>query len=89
MPRGYLSARINARNLLHHLWLNNGTWWCYYTLHWKHRKRRIKRSLKTPDVLDAIARRDELLARLASDGEDVPERKPRDDQERFMRATVA
>lgn len=89
MPQGYLSARINVRNTLHHLWRNNGTWWCYFTLHCEHRKRRVRRSLETHDVVEAIARRDQLLARLTSDGEDFPERRHRDDQERVMCANVA
>ena len=77
MPRGFLSARVDDENLLHHLWKNNGTWWCHYTLHWDHKKRRIRRSLKTTDLAVAISRRDELFDRLRSEGEEVPERKPR------------
>lgn len=90
MPRGYLSTRSNGRNPLRNLWLNNGTWWCHYTLHWDGRKRRIRRSLKTSDVATAIARRDELLSRLRTEGEEVPERRPRrprredDEEAEFM-----
>jgi hypothetical protein len=74
MPRGFLSARIDDGNLLHHIWCNNGTWWVHYTLHWANRKRRIRRSLKTSDVRVAIARRDALFARIEREGEEVPER---------------
>ena len=76
MTIGYPSIRIDGANLLHHLWSNNGTWWVHYTLHFAGRKRRIRRSLGTRHVDEAIRRRDELLARLARDGELVPERRP-------------
>jgi len=93
MPRGFLSARIDDGNPLHHLWNNNGTWWCHYTLHWDRRKRRIRRSLKTHDLATAIARRDELFARIEREGEEVPDRKPRrkehDDEEQPMLSIVA
>lgn len=77
MPLAYLSIRVDSRNPFHHLWRNNGTWWIHYVLHFGNRKRRIRRSLKTSDVLVAIAQRDELFARLATEGEEVPERRPR------------
>ena len=79
MHRGFLSARINDGNPRHHLWNNNGTFWCHFVLHFddRRRKRRIRRSLKTPDVEVAIARRDALFRKLATEGEDVPERASR------------
>ena len=77
MARGFLSARIDGSNRLHHLWNNNGTWWVHYTLHWDHRKRRIRRSLKTGEAIEAMARRDALFARIALEGEEIPERRPR------------
>ena len=93
MPRGYLSTRNTGRNPLRNIWLNNGTWWCHYTLHWDRRKRRIRRSLKTHDLATAIARRDELFARIEREGEEVPDRKPRrkehDDEEQPMLSIVA
>ncbi|MEI8227010.1 MAG: hypothetical protein WCH77_01915 [Planctomycetota bacterium] len=76
MARGFLSTRIDETNRLHHLWSNNGTWWVHYTLHWDHRKRRIRRSLKTGEAIEAIARRDAIFARIAVEGEEMPERKP-------------
>ena len=76
MPRGFLSARIDDGNRLHHLWNNNGTWWIHYTLHWECRKRRIRRSLQTTDASEAIARRDAVFARIGAEGEEVPERRP-------------
>ena len=77
MTIGYPSIRIDDANLLHHLWSNNGTWWVHYTLHFAGRKRRIRRSLGTRRVEEAIQRRDSLLVRLAREGEPVPERRPR------------
>jgi len=77
MPRGFLSARIDVGNPLHHLWNNNGTSWVHYTLHWACRKRRIRRSLRTSDAVVAIARRDELFARITREGEQIPERRSR------------
>jgi ligand-binding sensor domain-containing protein len=80
MPRGFLSIRIDDDNDLHHLWLNNGSWWVHYTLHFANRKRRIRRSLKTSELRVAIARRDELLTRIQREGEEVPARRPRRDE---------
>ena len=88
MPRGFLSARIDDENELHHLWLNNGSWWVHYTLHFANRKRRIRRSLKTSDVRIAIARRDELFDHIRREGEEVPERRARRDDEEDAMGTV-
>ena len=75
MPVGFPSIRVDQANPLHHLWCNNGTWWVHYTVHFDHRKRRIRRSLATRSLTEAILRRDSLLLRITSDGEPVPERK--------------
>lgn len=82
MPIGRLSIRPTAGNPLHHLWCNNGSWWCHYTLHFEGRKRRIRRSLGTKSLEDAIRRRNELFARIEREGEPVPERRrrPPDDE---------
>ena len=76
MPVGHPSIRVSSDNPLHHLWLNNGTWWVHYTLNFDFRTRRVRRSLGTRDAAEAVRRRDELFARLARDGEPVPERRP-------------
>jgi hypothetical protein len=75
MHTGRLSIRTNPANRRHHIWCNNGTWWVAYVLHFSGRKRRIRRSLGTPCVDEAIRRRDELFARIERDGEEVPERR--------------
>ena len=75
MPLGFPSLRVDSTNNLHHLWCNNGTWWVHYTLHFGHRKRRIRKSLKTSDVAEAERRRDELLGRVAIEGEVIADRR--------------
>jgi hypothetical protein len=76
MPVGRPSIRVSSDNPLHHLWLNNGTWWVHYTLSFDFRTRRVRRSLGTRDAEEAVRRRDELFARLSRDGELVAERRP-------------
>lgn len=57
-----LSVRTHTSNPDHHLWNNNGTWWCHYTLHLPDfTKRRVRRSLGTNDLATARGRRDRLL----------------------------
>ncbi len=80
MPIGRLSIRVQPGNRLHHIWCNNGTWWIAYVLHFAGRKRRIRRSLGTSCVEEAIRRRDEFLARIERDGEEVPEQRRRQDE---------
>lgn len=79
MPLGRLSARIDEGNEEHHLWLNNGTYWVHYTLNFDVRTRRVRRSLGTKSLAEAIRKRDVLFARLATEGEWVPERGAEDD----------
>ncbi len=74
MPVGFPSIRVDEANERHHLWCNNGTWWIHYTVHFDHRKRRVRRSLGTRSLTEAMLRRDSLLLRIASDGEPVPDR---------------
>ena len=62
-----LSVRIDPGNPLHHLWNNNGTWWCHFTLHYDgFQKKRIRVSLKTSNQNKAIHKRDLLFARLSA-----------------------
>lgn len=57
-----LSLRVNPANPDHHLWNNNGTWWCHYTEHLPdYTKRRVRVSLRTGDLAAARRRRDKLL----------------------------
>jgi hypothetical protein len=55
--------RINAANPDHHLWNNNGTWWCHYTVHpTPFTKQRIRASLGTKSLIQARSRRDQLFS---------------------------
>lgn len=60
----HLATRRTA-NPNHHLWNNNGTWWCYFTLRsaaGDSKRHRI--SLQTPDLETARRKRDRLLTAL-------------------------
>lgn len=87
MPTGRLAIRPTAGNHLHNLWQNHGWWWVHYTLHFDGRKRRIRRSLGTKSLDEALRLRDELFAHIERHGEFVPARtrrrgtsKPADDE---------
>ena len=74
MPLGRISfRRPDADNDRHHLYNNNGTYYAHFTVHFEHRKRRVRVSLQTPRIDEAKARRDELLARVRQEGFEVPE----------------
>jgi hypothetical protein len=61
------SNTSDAANLDHHLWDNNGTFWCHFTVHRADfTKERVRLSLQTPDPIEARQRRDVLLAQHAS-----------------------
>ena len=32
-PEAEFAVRYRGNNPLHHLWNNNGTWWCHLTIH--------------------------------------------------------
>lgn len=64
MNKTELAIRIKETNRMHHLWNNNGTWFCHYTLHLGPMKERKRVSMKTSSLEDACRRRDELFARL-------------------------
>ncbi len=58
-----LSIRVADGNPDHHLWNNNGTWWCHYTVHLPdYTTRRVRRSLNTRDLRAARRQRDAVLA---------------------------
>lgn len=75
MPVAYPSIRIDPSNDMHHLWCNNGTWWLHYTVHFEDRVRRIRRSLQTRSLAEAIALRDQHLAAISVVGEVVADRR--------------
>lgn len=62
------SLRVSAENPNHHLWNNHGTWFLHYTIHpTPFTKERIRRSLRTKDVVVARERRDAFFAQLAAE----------------------
>lgn len=71
MPVAYPSIRIDQSNDTHHLWCNNGTWWLHYTVHFGHRVRRIRRSLRTRSRAEAILKRDQHFHEIAVRGESI------------------
>jgi hypothetical protein len=63
------SIRVLPDNPDHHLWNNNGTFWCHYTLHFPdYTKRRVRQSLGTPCLKTARKLRDQILRRAAEGG---------------------
>jgi hypothetical protein len=61
-------ARLGDVSPDHHLWRNGRFWWVAFTLiHDGWRQERVRRSLKTTDVMEARRRRDELFAACAQD----------------------
>ena len=62
VDKSVLSIRTSTTNPFHHLWNNNGTWWCHYTEHLPDfTKRRVRLSLHTSDSSIARFLRDSLL----------------------------
>ena len=67
----HTSIRIDTANLDHHLYNNNGTWWLHYTSYpTPVTTQRVRRSLKTKDVVLARQRRDALFADLFANGKE-------------------
>ena len=65
MKQSKLSIRVNRKNANHHLWNNNGKWWCHLTLHhpdYTSERRRLSLNTRNLDV--ARQRRDRLFANL-------------------------
>lgn len=61
LPTGAEASIRESGRPNHHLWNNNGTWWCHHTVHQPdHTKRRVRRSLRTNSVGVARRLRDNL-----------------------------
>ena len=70
--RPVLAIRTTG-NPNHHLWSNNGTYWCHYTEHLSdYTKRRVRRSLHTKDLGIARVLRDSLLHEACCFEEETP-----------------
>lgn len=62
-PMFHLAIRHAHDNANHHLWNNNGTYWCHFTLKSETGAvQRVRRSLKTRNLEKAKRSRDKLLA---------------------------
>lgn len=60
------AIRVRPENENHHLWNNHGTWFLHYTIHpTSFTKERIRRSLRTRDIVVARERRDAFFSQLA------------------------
>jgi len=71
--REELAVRINDANEQHHLWNNNGTWFIHYTVcPTPLTARRVRYSLKTKSLVEAILKRDRILGRNPEDGKLKP-----------------
>jgi hypothetical protein len=58
-----LSVRCHPGNENHHIWDNNGTFWCHLTVHLPDfTKQRLRLSLGTDDIQHARRLRDGLFA---------------------------
>ena len=63
MKKSILKVRVNRKNPNHHLWNNNGKWWCHLTVHKRdYTTERQRVPLHTRDISEARQRRDKLLA---------------------------
>lgn len=59
--------RPEADNPDHHIWNNNGTWWCHFTVHHAdYTAERVRVSLHTRDLMEARQRRDFIMAGTSS-----------------------
>ena len=76
MPLGTLSIRTNHNNPTHHLYRNGNLWWVHFFVnHSGFKTRRVRLSLGTKSLSEAITRRDKLFEDIRQNGHLVPERK--------------
>jgi hypothetical protein len=62
IPDANHESAMNHRNPDHHIWNNNGTWWCHYTEHLPdYTKRRVRLNLHTDNRFVARVLRDSVL----------------------------
>ena len=76
MPLGTLSIRTNQSNPTHHLYRNGNLWWAHFFVnHSSFKTRRVRLSLRTESLSEAIARRDKLFEDIKQNGHLIPERR--------------
>ena len=61
-PSVRLVSKPRAAHPNHHLFNNNGIWWCQLTVHQGPFSKRLRFSLETRDLEQARSRRDNLFA---------------------------
>ncbi len=75
MPLGTLAIRKKDSNPTHHLYRNGNLWWVHFFVHHSSFKaRRIRKSLGTASLKEAVKRRDALFETVARQGIQLPER---------------
>ncbi len=74
MPLATLAIRKNDSNPTHHLYRNGNLWWAHFFVHHSgFKSRRVRVSLSTPSLPEAIRKRDELFEKIQSSGLEIPE----------------
>ena len=75
MPLGTLAIRKKDSNPTHHLYRNGNLWWVHFFVHHSGFKaRRVRKSLGTESLAEAIIRRDKLFEEIKQNGIEIPER---------------
>ena len=75
MPLGTLAIRKKDSNPTHHLYRNGNLWWVHFFVHYSGFKaRRVRKSLGTGSLAEAINRRDQLFEQIRQNGIEIPER---------------
>ena len=75
MPLGTLAIRKKDSNPTHHLYRNGNLWWVHFFVHHSGFKaRRVRKSLRTGSLTEAITRRDKLFEEIRQNGLQIPER---------------
>jgi hypothetical protein len=78
MPLGTLAIRKKDSNPTHHLYRNGNLWWVHFFVHHSGFKaRRVRKSLRTGSLAEAITRRDKLFEEIRQKGIEIPERTAR------------
>jgi hypothetical protein len=82
MPLGTLAIRKKDSNPTHHLYRNGNLWWVHFFVHHSGFKaRRVRKSLRTESLAEAIIRRDKLFEQIRQNGIEIPERVQRSVQD--------
>ena len=85
MPLGTLAIRKKDSNPNHHLYLNGNLWWVHFFVHHSvFKARRVRKSLGTGSLTEAITRRDKLFEEVRQNGIEIPERTTRPRREQIV-----